>query len=64
MCVALTPSKYSKNPYGRKREGGAGAQHDTEAPGVSSAPGVEVNGGLDHGLPPVPAALSQLEATV
>ena len=41
-------STFSKNPYGRKREG-ANPHHD---PGVTMAPGVEGNGGAENTVPP------------
>lgn len=49
-------SKFSKNPYGRKREGAGSTIHD---PGVvhmtTMAPAVEANGGVEHTA--VPSAM-------
>jgi hypothetical protein len=54
-------SKFSKNPYGRKREG-ANTHYE---PGVTMAPGVEGNGGADHAVPPTTVIIGpEQQATV
>lgn len=54
-------STFSKNPYGRKREG-ANTHHE---PGVTMAPGVEANGGAEHAVLPSAVVIGpELQATV
>jgi len=38
----LSQSTFSKNPYGKKREGGLNTHHESR---VTMAPGIEANGG-------------------
>lgn len=46
---SLTLLKFSKNPYGRKREGGGNTHYDL---GVTT-PSVEVNGSVEYMVPSV-----------
>ncbi|KAG0555439.1 hypothetical protein M758_12G171100 [Ceratodon purpureus] len=53
--------QFSKNPYGRKREG-ANTHHE---PGLTMAPGVEGNGGAEHTVPPTAVVIGpEQQATV
>lgn len=56
MVVPWPWNKYSKNPYGRKKDGGVHQGPEGGAQGLT-APGVENNGFLDHTLPPDPSML-------
>lgn len=60
--------QFSKNPYGRKREGAASTLHESGVQMTTTipmVPAVDVNGGVDHTVPPpMVAVVPQEQAAV